>query len=494
MQYVVQYFNYVVQFSYICTTGFAHRSPNNNDNFSSMERVTIFKRTTKKEGDIRLRFRLQDGRKADLYHKSDIVANLKELDKFTPEGMVKPKVTIYNKTLHKAITTEIAVMRKVYADMINNGFSKDGETFEKLIDAELHPIATKEKEKSTLLSDFSKFMNKFFRDGVIGKGRLAHYKVTERELTRFLIIKGKSDIKTCDFDKEQIMDYRDFLLNEYLYVEKWTGLYTGLTSANVPTKQRSTNTVAQKLNQLQSFFSTMEDEEQIDKSPFRKLGKQRRNAALEEKYDDPVFLKADEFQLVVNTTVPNSLQETKDAFLLQSMLGCRISDFKEMGMKNIAIDENDKFAYVRYLPIKTKSKSREEIETPLMRMALDIILKYGFKFNILKYVSGERGYNDKIKMLLKYCEIDRECMVFNQTTRDNEYKPLYELGSSKLCRKTHVDMMNKVQINQYAAGLHKEGSDAVNRYTKLSLHDRFILMCAAFKEPSYKVDEDLNII
>jgi hypothetical protein len=97
-------------------------------------------------------------------------------------------------------------------------------------------------------------------------------------------------------------------------------------------------------------------------------------------------------------------------------------------------------------------------------------------------------------MLLKYCGIDRECMVFNQTTKDNEYKPLYELGSSKLCRKTHVDMMNKVQINQYAAGLHKEGSDAVNRYTKLSLHDRFILMCAAFGEPSYKVDENLNII
>ena len=46
----------------------------------------------------------------------------------------------------------------------------------------------------------------------------------------------------------------------------------------------------------------------------------------------------------------------------------------------------------------------------------------------------------------------------------------------------------------YAAGLHKEGSDAVERYTKLDIKDRFVLMCAAFKQPMYKVDENLNVI
>ena len=68
------------------------------------------------------------------------------------------------------------------------------------------------------------------------------------------------------------------------------------------------------------------------------------------------------------------------------------------------------------------------------------------------------------------------------------------MGSSKLCRKTHVDVMNKVQIDLYAAGLHKSGSDAVNRYTKMELKDRFALMCTAFEQPMYKVDKDLNVI
>ena len=57
-----------------------------------------------------------------------------------------------------------------------------------------------------------------------------------------------------------------------------------------------------------------------------------------------------------------------------------------------------------------------------------------------------------------------------------------------------VDMMSKVQVNLYAAGLHREGSDAVNRYTQLEIKDRFSLMNTAFGEKEYKVDKYLNVI
>ena len=55
-------------------------------------------------------------------------------------------------------------------------------------------------------------------------------------------------------------------------------------------------------------------------------------------------------------------------------------------------------------------------------------------------------------------------------------------------------MMAKVQVDLYASGLHKQGSKAVNRYTKMELKDHFTLMCAAFDQPFYKVDKKLNII
>ena len=64
-----------------------------------MKGLTIFRRTTKSEGVIKLRFRLRDGRDVDLYHKSEIKADLKDLTKFEDDGNLRPKVSIYNHEL-----------------------------------------------------------------------------------------------------------------------------------------------------------------------------------------------------------------------------------------------------------------------------------------------------------------------------------------------------------------------------------------------------------
>ena len=79
-----------------------------------MERVTIFLRTTKTEGDIKLRFRLRDGREVDLYHKSEIRAALKDMAKFDENGNVKPKVSVFNKELKLAIDREMDAIYAAY--------------------------------------------------------------------------------------------------------------------------------------------------------------------------------------------------------------------------------------------------------------------------------------------------------------------------------------------------------------------------------------------
>lgn len=107
--------------------------------------------------------------------------------------------------------------------------------------------------------------------------------------------------------------------------------------------------------------------------------------------------------------------------------------------------------------------------------------------------NGETGYNYQIKKLLEYCEINRKVAVFNATLGTNEYRYVYEISSSKLARKTHVDLMNKVQIDKYAAGLHAKNSGAVDRYTNMGVKERFILMCAAFGCEKFRVDSELRI-
>lgn len=461
--------------------------------YSFMHRITIFKRTTKKDGSIKLRFRLRDGRVVDLYHKSDIVADLRSLDKFTDEGKLKPKVSVYDKELLADITEVVTAMDVAYSDMRDKGISLTSENFEQAIDKILHPDKVARAESRTLLARFERFAQNGYRDGVFGVICSRQYEVIRKELQRFLIINKVEDILPIDFTADMLMELALFFRDEYQYVDRWRHLYVDVAERNIPKERRSQNTVASKMSKLHAFFNDLEDKEEIVKSPFRKLGKERKRVVLKEQYDDPIYLYKDEFLCVLNTDVPETLQETKDAFMLQCAFGCRIGDFQGLTMEKVTVSP-DGIPYIHYLPQKTKREQRSEVETPIMRYALDIIKKYRFSFRVLNYVSGKTGYNSKIKDLLEYCRIDRMCKVFDETVGDNTYKPLYKLGSSKLCRKTHVDMMNKVQVNQYAAGLHSVGSDAVNRYTHLELRDRFLLMCAAFGQPEYKVNSNLEII
>lgn len=363
-----------------------------------------------------------------------------------------------------------------------------------IIDKFHNPDKYKEETTEKKLSTrFTEYIEQCYKDNIFGHGRKKHYDVLDKELNRFLIINNLTDIKASDFTCDKIVLFRDFLFNEHNLVKKNRGLYTGMNERNTPTNPRNQNTVATKLKKIQAFFNELEDKDEIPVSPFRKLGKQRKKAMMREQYDEPIYLTEEEFLLLKKANVPKSLQESKDAFLLQCSLGCRISDFQALTLENIGTE--DEIPYIHYLPQKTMNEgdTRKEVHTPLMRFSLDIIKKHKFIFPILRNITGERGYNDKIKELLKYCNINRLVAVFNNIEGKNEYKPICDIASSKLARKTHVDMMNKVQINQYAAGLHKSGSSAVKRYTSMNIKDRFILMCAAFGEEEYRVDSKLNI-
>lgn len=100
-------------------------------------------------------------------------------------------------------------------------------------------------------------------------------------------------------------------------------------------------------------------------SPFTYLGRNKKRIMMRESYTPPVFLLQDEFLKVRNADVPESLQETKNAFVLQCAFGCRISEFKRLIMDNIDVTD-DGIMFVHYLPEKTLRENigREEIQTP----------------------------------------------------------------------------------------------------------------------------------
>ena len=458
--------------------------------------VRISFHLAKKEGQVTVRYRLRQGDDiVQISHRSDIRCDVKDLAKFNPDGTPKDRIRIYDVALSERLQKEHQYMVAAYAKMCDEGLDLTSVVFEREIAAIKNPVEAIRTENPNIVDRFRSYADSAFKSGLIGENRLKHIIVVSDKLKRFLIIKGISGITAEEFDVDHLLGFREFLFDEYLYVKKYERLYKDVKKQNKPEARLSMNTVVSQMKMFQTFFTQLEDMDEIRKSPFRKLGKERKKSFMKTKYDAPIFLRADELKVVRESEVPQNLQETRDAFVVQCAFGCRISDFQDLSMASIAVSEEG-IPYIHYMPKKTvdDQDGNEEVETPIVRYAFDIIKRTGFKFTILKNLYGSYGYNASIRALLQHCKIDRQVPQFNEETKKNDYLPLFKVGSSKLARKTHVDMMNKVQVNQYAAGLHKEGSTAVKRYTNMELKDRFALMNAAFEQAPFFVDQSLSII
>ena len=461
-----------------------------------MTTVKAFIRTEKKDKEVNVRFRLSDGRNVQLFHKSEIMVLPNIWDAKNEQYKAKSVIKLEERTQFNASINE---RKNLVLSLYGGNKELTSETLEELIDKHLHPEKYNiTHEKESLCEMFQRYVNGWLDAGVIGAGRKKHYDVIIRELTRFFIINGIDGCSVEDFNKDTILKFREFLRTEYKLVDKYPGLYVDMNSRNRPSKKRSQNTIAEKLLLLQAFMVELESNDIIPVSPFRKIGKEK-EAIMKQQYDEPIFLTKAEFNAVLTKDCPESLQRVKDLFIVQCCFGCRIGDFRRFTFDNIGIEEG--IPYIHYLPQKTHKDGliRTEIKTPIIRIAYDIIMKYKGELSnsaLLPYYpdgNGETGYNYQIKKLLEYCEISRKVAMFSTALGTNEYKSIYEVASSKLARKTHVDLMNKVQVNKYAAGLHAKNSGAVERYTNMGIKERFILMCAAFGCEEYRVDSELKI-
>ncbi len=464
-----------------------------------MERITLYCRTTSARGTTNLRFRVTNGRAVTMYYSTGRKIPNEQLAAFTPEGTIRPRVTVYNPKLKAEIEEYFAAINAAYNHMKIKGMDMRSEVLQAEVDKILNPESTEAilhpNGDETFVQRFRRYVEEAFRDGIIGDHRHMHYDAMVRRMERFLHIKGHSQLMPAQFDVKMLMDYRQFVSDEYLYVSQYPKLYQKDGRKRYPTKRISNNSVIHEMKGLRAFLNELENTDEIFKSPFRKISRERFKAMMRAKNDEPFFLRKAELKMIIETEVPQELLMAKDIFVLNCCIGARISDFFSFTMDKVSVSPEG-IPYIHYIPHKTmkEMETMVEIKTPLVRIAYDIVMKTKLDFNQQNANYTIAVYNRELRKLLKFCGLDRPVSKFNETKGENEYFPLYELASSRLARKTHVDIMNKVQINAYVAGLHAEGSDAVFRYTNLELTDRFALMNVAFGQKVYHVNPDLTLV
>lgn len=437
--------------------------------------IEIFRRTTKTGGDAKenVRLRLVDGRSISFYHKTGVKALSSDLDKFDKDGSLKKRVTLYNKELHDTIKTHIDAMEKVYTNAKDKGTALDGVIFERLVDEELHPEKYAQENKPKTFFDLA---DEYLKQATFSDGYRKQICVTLRAISRyegFVRATGNSkfvfDAETID--RDVIEGFQDYVRNEYDLSQEYPEIFKRLVASypvcvnegiHRPISNHGENSVHNRLKQMRVMWNWLLQTHRVTNNPFADFKNSK------ESYGTPYYLALTERDQIASAQMPTeALTRQRDIFIFQCYVGCRVSDLMTFTEKNIVDD------ILQYIPLKTHlEKDPTTARVPLHPTAKALIEKYrgqDAKGRLFPFTAPQK-YNNSLKRIFEIAGINRNVAVRNSLTGKDELKPLYEVASSHLARKTFVaNLYLKIQDPSIISKMsgHSENSEAFSRYRKI---------------------------
>lgn len=277
------------------------------------------------------------------------------------------------------------------------------------------------------------------------------------------------DINTID--KDTIEDYRDYIANEkqlseehpILFKQIFANYPANVKRGNKMIEDRGSNAVFKLMKKLKAFFSWLNKKGITSNMPFVgvELGK--------EQFGEPYYITLDERNIIASTPMPTKHLETqRDIFIFHCFVGCRVSDLIKLSAANVTD------GILTYTPHKTKDEGQQALQArvPLHSVAQELIKKYegkDTKGRLFPFITPQK-YNDAIKDIFTVTGIIRNVEVRNALTGETEIRPINEVASSHLARRTFCgNLYSKVQDPNLIGKMsgHVEGSKAFTRYRKI---------------------------
>lgn len=187
----------------------------------------------------------------------------------------------------------------------------------------------------------------------------------------------------------------------------------------------------------------------------------------QEVYGDPFFLTAEERDIVETISLTPAKCVQRDIFIFQCYTGCRVSDLYALTYANI------KDNWLVYTPKKTEREKATTVEIPLSDAALAIIERYkgvDLRNRLLPFISDIK-YNVAIRSILKIAGINRPVMWRDPKTGTSRPRPLHEVASSHLARRTFTQIAYAATGDKRLVASmtgHSENSRAFNRYSEVT--------------------------
>ena len=284
-----------------------------------------------------------------------------------------------------------------------------------------------------------------------------------------------------------IEELSDYMRNEKALSDQYPKLFEKLIESypaavkkgHNKIQARGENTIIKMRTRLKSLFIFFVEEGMTTNRPFEgiKIGTA--------KVGTPIYISIEERNIIASYNLEKKWQEMddefrkncgmpiqtiimcRDVFVFHCFIGCRVSDLIKMTPKYI---ENNILVYT---PHKTKD-GEEAIQAriPLHPKAIELINKYkgmDAKGRLFPFISADK-YNDAIKAIFTMCEITRNVEWRNPLTGENEIRPINEIASSHMARRTFIgNAYFKVTDPNLIGKMsgHVEGSKAFKRYRKI---------------------------
>lgn len=285
--------------------------------------------------------------------------------------------------------------------------------------------------------------------------RCRNYEVVARLIERYEIYRG-GDLRLLDVTEEELRSITRFIEREYDLIDNpaYAEAYTQIERSRIP-QRRGRNTIVSIFGILRAVVRRCFEQGEVATYAFATFN------VGEEHYGTPYYITIDERNIIYSTDM-GALNVQRDIFVFQCLIGCRVGDLMRLTRRNLINGA------IHYVPRKTKEGRPITVRVPLNDTAREIVERYADeeRESLLPFISSQK-YNVAIKRIFTLAGITRLVTIINPTTGEEEQRPINEIASSHLARRTFIgNLYKKVKDPNLIGALsgHKEGSRAFARY------------------------------
>ena len=221
-------------------------------------------------------------------------------------------------------------------------------------------------------------------------------------------------------------------------------------------KPVSKNTVSYILTAVKSFWRYCIKMGYTNNNPFLRFEIEP------EVYGQPIYITKEERDTLYYLHIPDErLRKTRDIFVFQCLVGCRVGDLIRLKKDNVVNGA------IEYIPRKAKDERPVIARVPLCPKAQSIIDRYTTVEDekLLPFISPQK-YNDYIKELFRFAHITRTVTRLNPLTRQEERVSIADVASSHMARRTFIGILHRKVKNEVIGSMsgHSANSKAFSRY------------------------------